>query len=128
VENDLGPAETNDIVIAQNLRRPKPLAVENRAVFALKVLNHPPIIAGLNADMPARQKDIADGHVTIRSAANDQPAIQLAAGHFLAVGFDHDVRHIDIIERLRLEGSIFVERIVVGRRRGPPPQSRRDGT
>ena len=41
------------------------------------------------------------------AAADDQAAVQFAAGHFLAVGFDHDVGHIVIIERFGVEGSIL---------------------
>ena len=107
VENDFGSAETNDIVVAQNAGRTEAFAVENRAVLALEVLNYPAIVAGLEAEVSARQEDIADSDVTIGGAAEDQAAVEFAAGYFLAVGFDDDIGHFVIIEPFGFGGSIL---------------------
>ncbi len=57
--------------------------------------------------MATGKKDVAHGDITIGRAANHYAAIELAAGYLLAVGFDYDVGHSDIIEPSGLFWSIF---------------------
>jgi hypothetical protein len=65
--------------------------------------------------MASRQENVADGHVAIGCPADDHAAVKFAAGNFLAVGFDDDVGHNDIIEQAGVEGPIFaVERNLAG--------------
>lgn len=82
MENDFGSAETNDIVVAQNAGRTEAFAVENRAVLALEVLNYPAIVAGLEAEVSARQEDIADSDVTIGGAGRGPGRSRVRGGLF----------------------------------------------
>jgi len=108
MKNQLGAPEANDIIIPQHPWKTYSLAVDYRTIFALKVLNDPAIVCRLKAKMPSRKKNIVNGQIAIRRPPHHQRAIQLAQGDVQAIGFDHDVRHIDIIEQLGAGGSIFI--------------------
>ena len=107
VKNDFRSPEADDVVVGEKPRDAKTLAVENRAIFALEVVNDPAIIAWLDSAMAAGKQDVTDGDVAVRGAADDQVHFKLAAFDFLAVGFDNDVRHVGIIEPLGESTTIF---------------------